>query len=47
MSRARDFGFPLALSSLEACIYRIFWHLRQNPNLLRYLQERALYLGEW
>jgi len=39
-------GFPLAFIVAGGGIYRIFY-LRQNPNLLRYLQERALYLGEW
>lgn len=39
-------GFPLAFIVAGGGIYRIFY-LRQNPNLLRYLQERALYMGEW
>jgi len=39
-------GFPLAFIVAGGGIYRIFY-LRQNPKMLRYLQERALYLGEW
>ena len=39
-------GFPLAFIVAGGGIYRIFY-LRQNPNLLRYLQERSLYMGEW
>ncbi|WP_294604087.1 dihydrodipicolinate synthase, partial [uncultured Rothia sp.] len=39
-------GFPLAFIVVGGGIYRIFY-LRQNPKMLRYLQERALYLGEW
>lgn len=39
-------GFPLVFIVAGGGIYRIFY-LRQNPNLLRYLQERSLYMGEW